>query len=68
MSQTDSSDTRAPGGETQRRRRTAVGRVVSNGADNQCRIGDTVTIAECRPVSRHKAWRVVEVLGSHEAD
>jgi len=25
-----------------------------------CRVGDKVTIEECRPVSRDKRWRVVE--------
>ncbi len=30
--------------------------------NNECREGDTVTIAECRPISRHKSWRVVNVV------
>ena len=30
--------------------------------DNTCRIGDTVAISECRPISKAKSWRVVEVL------
>ena len=30
--------------------------------DNTCRIGDTVAIRECRPISKAKSWRVVEVL------
>lgn len=29
---------------------------------NSCQIGDLVIIAECRPLSRHKNWRLVEVL------
>jgi small subunit ribosomal protein S17 len=29
---------------------------------NECREGDTVVIAECRPISRHKSWRLVEVV------
>ena len=29
---------------------------------NECGEGDTVTIAECRPLSKTKSWRVVEVL------
>ena len=28
----------------------------------ECREGDMVTIAECRPISRHKSWRVVRVV------
>lgn len=30
--------------------------------DNRCNIGDTVRIEECRPLSRSKSWRLVEVL------
>jgi small subunit ribosomal protein S17 len=30
--------------------------------DSQCRIGDKVRIMETRPLSRHKRWRVIEVL------
>ncbi len=30
--------------------------------DNQCDIGDTVKIMETRPLSRHKRWRLVEVI------
>ena len=30
--------------------------------NNECRIGDTVAISECRPISKTKAWTVVEVL------
>jgi small subunit ribosomal protein S17 len=29
---------------------------------NQCKEGDLVTIEECRPLSRTKSWRVVEVV------
>jgi small subunit ribosomal protein S17 len=29
---------------------------------NECREGDTVMIEECRPLSRHKSWRLVRVL------
>jgi small subunit ribosomal protein S17 len=28
----------------------------------ECREGDMVTIASCRPISRHKSWRVVRVV------
>jgi len=31
--------------------------------DNTCRVGDTVRIKECRPVSRTKNWSLVEVVG-----
>ena len=29
---------------------------------NESREGDTVTIAECRPLSRSKSWRLVAVV------
>jgi len=29
---------------------------------NSCREGDVVSIVECRPISRRKAWRVAEIL------
>jgi small subunit ribosomal protein S17 len=30
--------------------------------NNECRLGDVVKIAETRPLSREKRWRVVEVV------
>ena len=30
--------------------------------NNQCRIGDKVKIAETRPLSKKKRWRIVKVL------
>mgnify|MGYP000995006704 CR=1 FL=1 len=30
--------------------------------NNECSIGDTVRIAETRPLSKNKCWRLVEVL------
>jgi small subunit ribosomal protein S17 len=29
---------------------------------NECAIGDTVKIMETRPLSRHKRWRLVEIV------
>ncbi len=29
---------------------------------NECNIGDLVRIMETRPLSRHKRWRVVEII------
>ncbi|MBN2808645.1 MAG: 30S ribosomal protein S17 [Deltaproteobacteria bacterium] len=29
---------------------------------NQCAIGDTVAITECRPLSRDKNWRVSKIV------
>lgn len=45
-------------------------KVIAHDEDNACRQGDVVAITECRPISRNKAWRVVEVVdssGSEEA-
>lgn len=30
--------------------------------NNECGIGDTVMIEECRPISKTKSWRLVKVL------
>ncbi len=30
--------------------------------ENECLIGDKVSIRECRPISKTKSWRLVEVL------
>lgn len=35
---------------------------VAHDEKNDCRAGDTVRIVECRPMSRRKRWRVVEVM------
>ena len=29
---------------------------------NACGIGDTVRVMECRPLSKEKCWRVVEII------
>ena len=30
--------------------------------NNECNEGDTVAIEECRPLSKHKSWRLQKVL------
>jgi len=30
--------------------------------ENHCQIGDKVLIMECRPLSKQKRWRMVEIL------
>lgn len=30
--------------------------------DNSCRVGDVVSIRQCRPVSKGKAWRLDQIL------
>jgi small subunit ribosomal protein S17 len=29
---------------------------------NACQEGDTVTIEQCRPISKTKAWRLVDII------
>jgi small subunit ribosomal protein S17 len=33
---------------------------------NECKIGDKVLIRECRPISKHKSFRVVKILERQE--
>ncbi|MFZ9709145.1 MAG: 30S ribosomal protein S17 [Steroidobacteraceae bacterium] len=37
-------------------------KLLAHDETNQSREGDTVTIAECRPLSRNKNWRLVAVV------
>ncbi|MEL7451293.1 MAG: 30S ribosomal protein S17 [Pseudomonadota bacterium] len=37
-------------------------KLMAHDEDNSCRTGDVVSIAECRPYSKRKAWRLVEVV------
>ena len=30
--------------------------------NNECNEGDVVSIAECRPISKSKSWRLVQVM------
>ncbi|MDH3304813.1 MAG: 30S ribosomal protein S17 [Gammaproteobacteria bacterium] len=41
-------------------RRTS--KVLAHDASNECRSGDRVAISECRPISKNKAWSVVNVV------
>jgi small subunit ribosomal protein S17 len=41
------------------RRRTKFG---VHDEKNEAKVGDTVEIAECRPVSKTKTWRLVKVV------
>lgn len=34
---------------------------------NGCKVGDTVRIEECRPISKSKTWRVVENVSQQQA-
>lgn len=35
-------------------------------ADNTCQEGDVVVIEQCRPISKTKSWRLVEVIEKAE--
>jgi small subunit ribosomal protein S17 len=37
-------------------------KVLAHDEDGACREGDVVDIAECRPYSKRKAWRLVRVV------
>ncbi|MEN8719527.1 MAG: 30S ribosomal protein S17 [Oceanococcaceae bacterium] len=41
---------------------TRTQKVHAHDETNDCRIGDTVTVEQCRPLSRSKTWRLVEVI------
>ena len=34
--------------------------------NNECGIGDTVRVMECRPLSKDKRWRLVEIIKKAE--
>lgn len=46
-------------------RRTTT--LLAHDEEDACREGDTVAITECRPLSKHKSWRVVEIVKRAEA-
>jgi len=37
-------------------------KVHAHDEDNSCAEGDLVRISECRPISKTKAWRVIEIM------
>lgn len=41
-------------------RRTS--RLKAHDEKNEARVGDTVVVRECRPLSRSKFWRLVQIL------
>lgn len=45
-----------------RKRFRATKKYYVHDADNQCGIGDIITIAETRPLSKKKRWRVLEIV------
>jgi len=43
-------------------------KLLAHDENNECNEGDTVDIAQCRPLSRRKSWTVVRVVGRGPAD
>jgi small subunit ribosomal protein S17 len=37
-------------------------KIMAHDEEQTCKEGDTVAIVECRPISKRKAWKVVEVI------
>lgn len=37
-------------------------KVHAHDENNDCQEGDVVTVAECRPLSKNKSWKLVEVV------
>ena len=43
---------------------TRSSKIHAHDESNQCGIGDPVTVAETRPISKSKTWKLVEVVES----
>jgi small subunit ribosomal protein S17 len=43
-------------------------KLLAHDETNTCREGDVVSIEECRPISKRKAWRVAQVLQRAEVE
>ncbi|MGH8370792.1 MAG: 30S ribosomal protein S17 [Gammaproteobacteria bacterium] len=37
-------------------------KIKAHDEQNSCQEGDTVIITPCRPLSRHKSWKLVEIV------
>lgn len=37
-------------------------KLMAHDENNECRTGDRVAISECRPISKDKSWRVVDIV------
>ena len=43
-------------------------RMFAHDADNACKIGDTVLIQMCRPLSKKKSWKLLQILDQAEKE
>ena len=41
---------------------TRTTKITAHDEENQCGIGDTVRVMECRPLSKQNRWRLVEIV------
>jgi small subunit ribosomal protein S17 len=41
---------------------TVTKKLMAHDEENQANIGDTVRVVECRPLSRHKRWQLLEII------
>ena len=41
---------------------TRTTKITAHDEENLCGIGDTVRVMECRPLSKQKRWRLVEIV------
>jgi len=39
-----------------------VSRLKAHDEGNECRVGDTVIIQSCRPLSRDKSWKLLQIV------
>jgi small subunit ribosomal protein S17 len=43
-------------------------KIMAHDESNECKEGDVVAISECRPISKNKAWRVVEIVSGQPSN
>ncbi|MEZ5503338.1 MAG: 30S ribosomal protein S17 [Halioglobus sp.] len=43
---------------------TRSSKIHAHDESNQCGVGDTVTVAESRPISKSKTWKLLEIVES----
>ena len=41
---------------------TKITKYIAHDEEDTCKMGDTVKIAETRPISKRKKWRLVEII------
>ena len=41
-------------------------KLTAHDENNECGVGDTVKVMECRPLSKDKRWRLVEIIKKAE--